>query len=473
MLESKDEDRKSASNEFAALSPEGKELRRLNILLDLVKGLHSVADLEALLKKVVDDAIEITGAERGFLMLLENPVKLDHRLFDPIITPAPHSKPRMEFRVARTDAKKDLGQENFHISMTVAGRVAETGLPVWVRDAQGEAKLKSSDSVSNLDLRTILCVPLKDGQIVAGIIYVDSRFVMRTFSDEDRIMFEALSEHAARAIGRYRLHEESLQKTKIEKENAELRALDRKKSDFINMLAHEVRTPLTVIQGYSDRLQSGKVTDVAQVQNHATLIHNEALRLGRLVDELLDISRIKSGRQQIERVESDLAVLIERAVEAMKSRAQAKQLNLRLIFNKRPIVMALDPDKVYQLVLNLIDNAIKYTSKSGIIQVIADEIPTVEVQGDTFIAGFAQVSVSDTGIGIPPEDKEKVFDEFYRTDEALRMKEPGTGLGLSICRGIVQAHGGRIWVESQRGRGSKFIFTLPNYQSIEKLQTYK
>ena len=135
--------------------------------------------------------------------------------------------------------------------------------------------------------------------------------------------------------------------------------------------------------------------------------------------------------------------------------------------------MALDPDKMYQLVLNLIDNAIKYTPKSGIIQVIADEIPTVEVQGDTFIAGFAQVSVSDTGIGIPPEDKEKVFDEFYRTDEALRMKEPGTGLGLSICRGIVQAHGGRIWVESQRGRGSKFIFTLPNYQSIEKLQTYK
>lgn len=462
-----------SKNEFAALSPEAKELRRLNILLDLVKGLNSVADLGALLKKVVDDAIEITGAERGFLMLLEDPIKLDHRLFNPLITPAPHVKPKMEFRVARSAAKKDLPQESFHISMTVATKVAETGQPAWVRDAQGESRLKSSESISNLDLRSVLCVPLKDGETVTGIIYIDSRFVMRSFTDEDRLMFEALAEHASRAIGRYRLHEESLQKARIEQENLELRQLDGKKSDFINMLAHEIRTPLTVIQGYSDRLQAGKVNDLEQVKHQANLIHNEALRLGRLVDELLDISRIKSGSQQIQRMEADLAKLIDRAVEAMKSRAQAKQLTLRVVFTKRPIMMSLDPDKIYQVVLNLVDNAIKYTPASGTIQVLADEIPTPEVQGETFIASFAQVSVSDTGLGIPQSDKEKIFDEFYRTEQAQRLKESGTGLGLSICRGIVQAHGGRIWVESQAGKGSKFVFTLPNYQPIEKISHFK
>src|ERR1043166_5003877 len=147
--------------DFASLSDEAKELRRLNILLELSKKLNSAQDLESLLKDVVDSAVEITGAERGFLMLLENPIRVDHRLFDPVITPPPHLKPKMEFRVARTASKKDLLQENFKISMTIAGQVAETGQPVWVRDAQSEQKLKSSDSVTNLDLRTILGVWLK------------------------------------------------------------------------------------------------------------------------------------------------------------------------------------------------------------------------------------------------------------------------------------------------------------------------
>src|SRR4026209_962123 len=144
----------NSSQDFGSLSDEAKELRRLTILLDLSKKLNSANDLQSLLVDVVDNAIEITGAERGFLMLLENPIKLDHRLFDPVITPPPHLKPKIEFRVARSAAKKDLRQESFKISMTIAYQVAEAGQPVWVRDAQAESRLKTSDSVTNLDLRT-------------------------------------------------------------------------------------------------------------------------------------------------------------------------------------------------------------------------------------------------------------------------------------------------------------------------------
>ena len=459
--------------DFASLSEEGKELRRLNILLDLLKELNSTTDLQTLLIQVVDSAIEVTGAERGFLMLLENPIKLDHRLYDPVITPHPYKKPTMEFRVARSSGKKDLAQENFKISMTIANRVAESGEAAWVRDAQAEQRLKTADSITNLDLRTILCVPLKEDQVVTGIIYVDSRFVMRMFTEEDLIMFQALAEHASRAISKSRMYEEAVNKEKIERENQELRALDRKKSDFINMLAHEFRTPLTVIQGYSERLKGGKVTDQAQVAGHASIIHDEAVRLARLVTELLDLSRVRSGQQQINKTEWDLAAIIDKAAEAIKPRAQAKQQQLLLVFAKRPILMNLDPDKIFQVALNLLDNAIKYTHEKGTIQVHADEIPALEVQGESFVASFAQVTVKDTGIGIADQDRDKVFDEFYRTAGASKMKEPGTGLGLSICRGIVQAHGGRIWAESQLGRGSKFIFTLPNYKPIEKLNDYK
>jgi signal transduction histidine kinase len=459
--------------DFASLSEEAKELRRLNILLDLLKELNSTTDLQTLLIQVVDSAIEVTGAERGFLMLLENPMKLDHRLYDPVITPHPHKKPTMEFRVARSAAKKDLTQENFKISMTIANRVAESGQSAWVRDAQAEQRLKTADSITNLDLRTILCMPLKEDQIVTGIIYVDSRFVMRTFTEEDVIMFQALAEHASRAISKSRMYELALNRDKIERENQELRALDRKKSDFINMLAHEFRTPLTVIQGYSERLKGGKVSDPEHVTGHASIIHDEAVRLARLVTELLDLSRVRSGQQQINKTECDLTAIIDKAAEAMKPRAQAKQQQLFLVFAKRPILMNVDADKLFQLALNLLDNAIKYTHEKGTIQVHVDEIPALEVQGDTFVASFAQVTVKDTGIGIADQDRDKVFEEFYRTAGASKMKEPGTGLGLSICRGIVQAHGGRIWAESQLGRGSKFIFTLPNYQPIEKLNDYK
>ena len=139
MFNRKDKDKNSIlgkvepPNDFASLSDEAKELRRLNILLELLKELNSATDMESLLTQVVDSAVEMTGAERGFLMLLENPMKLDHRLYDPVITPHPYKKPIMEFRVARSASKKDLVQENFKISMTVANRVAETGQPASPR----------------------------------------------------------------------------------------------------------------------------------------------------------------------------------------------------------------------------------------------------------------------------------------------------------------------------------------------------
>ena len=266
----------------------------------------------------MDSAIEITGAERGFLMLLENPVQLDHRLFDPVITPPPQAKPKMEFRVARSASKKDLKQESFKISMTIAKQVAEFGQAVWVQDAQTEKRLKASDSVTNLDLRTILCASLKLETNIMGVMYVDSRFIMRTFTEEDLIMIEALSEHAAVAIGKAKLYEESLQQSRIEQENQELRVLDRKKSDFINMLSHEFRTPLTVIQGYAERLKAGKVSDMEQMKSHANIMYAEAKRLARMVDDLLDISRIKSGKDKLNKTESEHASILERAVETMK-----------------------------------------------------------------------------------------------------------------------------------------------------------
>jgi signal transduction histidine kinase len=452
---------------------ETQEIRRMKMLLELSKKMSSNSGLHGLLVDVVDGAIEATGAERGFLMLLENPVKIDPRLFDPVVTRSIESTGKMEFRVARSATKSDLQQENFRISMSIANRVAETGEPIWVRDAQTDKDFQSSKSINSLDLRSILCAALKLEEKILGVLYLDSRFLLRAFTEEDFLLLEALSEHAAGAISKARLYETALQKVRVEEENQELRLLDRKKSDFINMLSHEFRTPLTVVQGYSERLKAGKVGDLEQVKAYARIIHEEAKRLSRMVDDLLDISRIKSGKGKLSFEIVDLCNLIEKSAQVMKQQAESKELKVSLLFVKRPIQIAVDQDKVYQLLMNLIDNAIKYTRKAGTVQVRADEIPTLEVQGEVFISGFAQVSVIDTGLGISPADKERIFDEFYRTVPAVNTGEQGTGLGLSICRGIVQAHGGRIWVESQPGRGSKFIFTLPIYRPIDQLPQHK
>ncbi|HSP07765.1 MAG TPA: HAMP domain-containing sensor histidine kinase, partial [Acidobacteriota bacterium] len=243
--------------------------------------------------------------------------------------------------------------------------------------------------------------------------------------------------------------------------------------DFISMLAHEFRTPLTVIQGYSERLKTGKTADMDQLKNYASIIYDEAKRLGRMVEDLLDISRIKSGKDKINRVETDITAILERAAETLRPKAEAKEQQVTLSIAQRPILLTVDPDQIYQVLINLIDNAVKYTPEKGQLEFSIAEIPTLEIQGDVFIAGFVQVTVSDTGLGIPQADKGKIFEEFYRTGKAQGTKERGTGLGLSICRGIVQAHGGRIWVESQPDQGSKFTFTLPNYQPISKLREYK
>lgn len=224
------------------------------------------------------------------------------------------------------------------------------------------------------------------------------------------------------------------------------------KTDFVAKASHELRTPLSSIRAYIEMLVDGEASDEAARTDFYQIIHAETDRLGRLIDNMLNISKIEAGIVQIERADVDLAKIARRTIETLEPQAGEKKITLNSQLANVDLNVEGDEDMIYQVMLNLVSNAIKYTPESGRVTISADT--------DNLTRSVV-VSVSDTGLGIPPDAIEKVFDKFYRVDNYKRVAK-GTGLGLSLCKHIVETlHRGQIGLESQLGMGSRFWFTIP------------
>jgi two-component system phosphate regulon sensor histidine kinase PhoR len=230
----------------------------------------------------------------------------------------------------------------------------------------------------------------------------------------------------------------------------ELRRLERVRQDFVANVSHEFKTPLTAIQGFAETLLAGAINDPRSNRRFLEIIRDHATRLARLTDDLLKLARIEAGKLEVEFFPVQLLELIERCAEITLLKATRKQIALEL--NVPPGLPAVrgDASLLREVLQNLLDNAIQYTSEGGHILVSA-----------TAGAREVMITVTDTGIGIPLADQERIFERFYRVDAARSREAGGTGLGLSIAKHIVEAHGGRLWVESAVGRGSKFSFSVP------------
>lgn len=230
-----------------------------------------------------------------------------------------------------------------------------------------------------------------------------------------------------------------------EKEVAEM------KNDFVSNVSHELRTPLASIRAYVEMLIDGEATDDRTRTEFYEVIQNEANRLGRLIDNILNISRIESGLVKVNRQAQSLSVIVKEAVEVISPQARGKQI--KVIERLAPVLYQthVDHDMLYQAVLNLLSNAVKYTPEGGQV--------TVETAVDEARRTIV-TRITDTGVGIPPKDLPFVFDKFYRAEANNRMAK-GTGLGLSLVKHIVEAvHGGRIIADSVVGKGSTFGFEL-------------
>jgi len=297
-------------------------------------------------------------------------------------------------------------------------------------------------AVSRIGAQSAVCIPLFTGQTKVGVLMLENRRQPESFVHEDIPFLMAVGDLIARSIENAHLREE-LQATQA------LEEANRLKAELISTLAHEMRTPLTSIKGYSTALLMEETTfDLETQKEFLQIIDEECDILQNLIQDLLESSIIDAGLLRLEPQPVRLPRLAQRATDDVARRNQQHRLLIDFPDNF-PIVDA-DPYRIEQVLRNLLDNAVKYSPQGGLI-VVRGEICEDEVI----------VSVADQGVGIAPEHLNRLFEKFFRIKSALGRHVVGSGLGLPIARTIVESHRGRIWAESHLGQGSTFYFTLP------------
>lgn len=241
----------------------------------------------------------------------------------------------------------------------------------------------------------------------------------------------------------------------LQQEQVELEKLERIRKDFVINVSHELRTPLASIQGYAETLLDGAIHDQENNVRFLTIIRQNAERLARLTADLLTLSRIEMRQTTFQFASYRVNSLLRDCVDSLQPLAQRKEVTLRLLPAQQDIEVFCDAEAVHQILSNLIDNAIKYTPEGGSV--------TLSAQRKARESGppMVEISVRDSGVGIPPEDIPRLFERFYRVDKARSRELGGTGLGLAIVKHLTHAHGGEVRVESIMNQGSTFTFSLP------------
>jgi PAS domain S-box-containing protein len=273
-------------------------------------------------------------------------------------------------------------------------------------------------------------------------------------SIEVALTVSPIQEPAGRVAGFLHLAKDITDKKRYE---VRLKELDTMKSDFVSSVSHELRTPLTAIKGSVDNMLDGLTGALNEKQiRYLTRIKSNADRLSRLINDLLDLSRIEAGRIELKPARVEVAELARDITETLRPIAAEKFIELEIAPVNGPVTAWADRDKITQVIMNLIGNALKFTPLRGKVTV------KVERTADSNV----RVSIADTGPGIPRAEAAKIFDKFYQVPTAEKQKTRGTGLGLAISKSLVEMHGGKIWMDSEVGQGSTFSFTLPTEQTV-------
>ena len=320
--------------------------------------------------------------------------------------------------------------------------------------------------------RRFIVAPLLAGDRVIGVASADNKTTRRPITPVHVELFTLLCQQLATALEEARLYAEArareqevaarnreltealVQNERLVRElgdkSAQLEVASRHKSEFLANMSHELRTPLNAVIGFADLLLErmfGELND--KQEEYLRDILDSGRHLLSLINDILDLSKIEAGRMELDVTDFQLSHAIENALILVRERAAGRGIALHQTVDARLGAVSGDERKIKQVLLNLLSNAIKFTPKGGRIEVRA-------APGD----GFVEVSVRDTGVGIAPAEQDAVFEEFRQVGSSA-AKHEGTGLGLSLCRKFVELHGGRIWVESEVGRGSTFTFRLP------------
>jgi len=563
-------------NKLGTNLEENAEQRRLSALSRVSLSMSASLDLNEVLTQVMDAVIELTGAERGFLMLI-----------DP-------TTGKLEARAARNIEKETLERKDMEFSRSVIGEVIESGKGVVTTDAQNDPRFSQQQSVVFYALRSVICAPLRARNQTIGVIYVDNRAQSGVFTQDDLDLLNTFASQAAVAIENARLftltdqalaarvaeletltqidrklnaqlnlervleiareaaieetnavegwilipdEEQNLQLVSGPQENIQtsldekivdqclkevspqaipasngdpaillaamlhggkpvgliviegdetfpktaIQFLDRlssraasaiqnarlyqavqeanqAKTKFVSVVTHELRIPMTSIKGYTDLIRQGAAGPISEMQtSFLETIRKNVERMSVLVSDLSDISRIESGRMKLNPGMINVQEQVDETLNNLRSYAEDKDQTLNVeVADGLPQIFA-DPTRVVQVLTNLINNAIKYTPESGSIAL------DVRIQN-----GFVHFKVTDTGLGIAPEDQIQLFSQFFRSEDPAVREQQGWGLGLSVTKLLVESMGGEIGFSSEFKKGSTFWFTLPTEAPVEE-----
>jgi signal transduction histidine kinase/ActR/RegA family two-component response regulator len=409
-----------------------RKVDELEALREVGEAVGSSLDVDHVLSTIAMHAVELSGTDGGSIMEY-----YEHdRCF--MVRATYQTEPTVIDR---------LRSIRIELDETLVGRAAKERRPLAVTDLNAVELDAHLRILYESGWRSVLAVPmLREEQIVGALIV--RRKKTGSFSEETVELLETFASQSALALLNARLFRE------LEQRSAELEVASTHKSEFLASMSHELRTPLNAVLGFSEVLLEQMFGEINERQEeYLRDIHGSGKHLLELLNEILDLSKVEAGQMQLEYTTFELAPVLDHAAAMLRERAGLKAVDIVVEADDDVGAVEADELRLKQVVINLLTNAVKFTGDAGSIVMRATR------SGSEVVT----ITVSDTGIGVPPEDRERIFESFQQGGRGA-SREEGTGLGLTLSRRIVELLGGRMWLESEVGVGSTFGFSLPAYR---------
>ena len=398
--------------------------RRLERLLEICKNLSANLDFEPLLQSIIEAASDLTRSESCSIMIHDNETL------------------SLRFIAAPWDVIDTLKPISVPLDRSVGGWVYMHAQPMVLDHAENDPRVfRMVDRGLNARTRSMLAVPLFFKGKPIGVMEAINKLNPAHYTEEDVTILETLAAQASVAIQNRRLLDDA------QGAYRKIMELDRMKTDFIAITSHELRTPLGVILGHASLLQD---CIGSEHKEEMDIIVRNSMRLKEILEQFANIDKLELGLSRLHRTRVAIGPLVKEVVDSFQEVAGEKRIKMTIDPIPTQIFIEGDMEKIAIALRNLVKNALTFTNEGGQVHVKVEQVP-----------GYAKISVTDNGIGIPVEEQERIFQRFYQVEKHLTRRHGGMGLGLSIARDMVEMHGGRIWVDSVDGKGSRFTFILP------------
>lgn len=399
--------------------------QQYDALLEVCRNLSVNLDLEPLLNSIIEVASHLTFSEGSVILTFDRGERF------------------MRYMAAPWFMMDSLRQQVIPFDLSMAGEAFELKQAVAACEANlnGNAG-RWADWKIIKEMHCMLAVPMLVKGEVIGVLEAYNKKEGIPYSAEDIYILETLAAQAANAIQNHRLIKEAQEAC------ARAMELDRMKNDFIAIASHELRTPLGLILGHASFLNEAVTGDQKE---DVDVIMRAAIRLKDVIEGLSNIDDLKKEIEELRRGRIIVQLLAQEVVDELKDLAGQHKVSVGLDAVSSNLVVEGDGEKIHLALENLVKNAIIFNQPGGKVRVRLEQVP-----------GYVKVSVADNGIGIPESEHEKIFRRFYQVEKHLTRRHGGMGVGLAVSKEIVEKHGGRIWVESMEGKGSRFIFLLPH-----------